>query len=157
MKFPVLAYIVLMLTILLGFHAYATGLSASASGITSVSPNQEYQMLNFSPGLLATIVNGKGSFHKIVKASTLDNLEVSAVTLTTCSPNPTVTMYNCGASASCGSPVAMSSSTLTVGSTVVDGTNTNTVIAAGDYVAFAISAGTCVALDVQATAQIHTN
>jgi hypothetical protein len=39
----------------------------------------------------------------------------------------------------------------------VDGTISNPGINAGHYTAWAISAGTCTALDVFGTAQVHSN
>lgn len=135
-----------------------TGMSGGGtSGIVTVN-SAANQMIDFQPGLLATIVNTKGAFVKFSKASTVDNIEGSAITLSTCSPNPILTMYECGVSSTCASsPITIGSVTLTASGTVVDGTVTNGAIAAGDYVAFAISAGTCVALDASLTAQVHSN
>jgi hypothetical protein len=134
-----------------------TGLSGGgSSGSITVSSNAEQTMV-FQPGLLSTIVNTKGNFIKFVKASTVDNIEISAITLTTCTTNPTVTVYECGTSTSCSGPTTIGSLTVTSAGTVVDGTVSSSAISAGDYVAFAISAGSCVAINLAATVQYHSN
>lgn len=112
--------------------------------------------VSFQPGLVTAVTNGKGAFHKFSKASTIDNLEASASSFS-CTGNPTVTMYECGTSTTCATPTTIGSATVTAAGTVVDGTVSSSGIAAGDYVAFAISAGTCVSLDVTLTAQTHQN
>lgn len=115
------------------------------------------QTISFQPGLITAVTNTKGVFGKFVKTSTVDNIEGSAVTFT-CAGNPTITMYECGTTAACNSsPVTIGSVTVTASGTAVDGTINSATITAGDYVAWAISAGTCTALDIAATAQIHAN
>ena len=129
------------------------GLGSSGGNIV----NNGTDHVSFQPGLITAVTNGKGAFHKFSKASTVDNLEASA-TAFSCTGNPTVTMYECGTSTTCASsPTTIGSITLTAAGTVVDGTVSSSAITAGDYVAFAISAGTCVSLDVQMTAQTHQN
>jgi len=118
---------------------------------------QAYSQLSYQPGLITTVVNTKSVYSKIAKASTVDNIEGSAQSLTTCTTNPTITFYECGTSASCASPTTIGTVTITTTGTAVDGTVSNAAIAAGDYVGWAISAGACASLDIGATAQIHTN
>lgn len=128
------------------------GLSSSGGNIV----NNGTDHVSFQPGLLTAVTNGKGAFHKFSKASTVDNLEASATSFS-CTGNPTVTMYECGTSTTCASPTTIGSVTVTAASTVVDGTVSSSAITAGDYVAFAISAGTCISLDITLTAQTHQN
>lgn len=128
------------------------GLASSVGNI--VSNAKSY--LTFQPGLITAIVNTKAVFYKISKASTVGNIAASAITFT-CAGNPTITMYECGASATCAGPTTIGSATVTASGTAVDGTISNGAIAAGDYVAFAISAGTCTALDIQASAELSQN
>lgn len=112
--------------------------------------------VSFQPGLITAVTNGKGSFHKFSKASTVDNLEASANAFT-CATNPTITMFECGTSATCATPTTIGTATVTAASTVVDGTISSAAITAGDYIAFAITAGVCTSLDIAVTAQTHQN
>lgn len=129
------------------------------AGLTSTGGNlvnNAIEHVSFQPGLVTAVTNGKGAFLKFSKASTVDNAEASASSFS-CTGNPTVTMYECGTSTTCATPTTISAVTVTAASTVVDGTVSSSAITAGDYVAFAISAGTCISLDVQLTAQVHAN
>jgi hypothetical protein len=129
------------------------GLSSSGGNVVSNAVNH----ISFQPGLITAVTNGKGAFYKFSKASTVDNLEASATSFS-CTGNPTITMFECGTSTTCASsPTTIGAITLTAAGTVVDGTVSSSAITAGDYVAFAITAGTCVSLDVQMTAQTHQN
>lgn len=114
------------------------------------------QTISYQPGTLTSITATKSVFGKFVKASTLRNLELSAL-LFSCTTNPTITLYECGTSATCATPTTMASGTITTTGTVVDGTISSAAIAAGDYVAWGISAGVCVSLDASGTAQIQAN
>lgn len=146
--------------LLMSMPVLAGGLSGGSSTGISNSSNgsQATHTIDFSPGLLTTIVNTKGSVYKITKGSTVDNIEGSAITLTTCSPNPTITLFECGTSTTCASsPVTIGSVTVTAAGTVVDGTITSSQVTAGDYIAWAITAGSCLALDIEATAVMHAN
>lgn len=111
--------------------------------------------LDYQPGLLTAVLTGKGAYVKVVHTSTVDNIEGSAIAFT-CSGNPTATLYECGTDANCGSPTTIGSVTVTGTGVAFDGTVSSSTITAGDYIAWAIS-GTCASLDIQATAQIHTN
>jgi hypothetical protein len=128
------------------------GLGSSGGNIV----NNGTDHVSFQPGLVTAVTNGKGAFHKFSKASTVDNIEGSASAFS-CTGNPTVTMYECGTSTTCATPTTIGSATITAAGTVVDGSVASAAIAAGDYVAFAISSGTCVSLDVTLTAQTHQN
>ena len=134
--------------------ALGVGAGRASSGGNLVNSATEH--VSFQPGLITSVTNTKGAFYKFSKASTVDNLEVSANSFS-CVSNPTVTMYECGTSASCGTPTTIGSATVTTAGTVVDGSVSSAAITAGDYVAFAISAGTCATLDIQMTAQAHQN
>lgn len=154
-------------TLTLGGNLVTSGASSvtlTSTGTTNVTLpttgtliTQAASTLSFQPGLLATVVNTIGGFTKVVKASTVDNLSASSITFNTCGVNPTITMYECGSSTTCAAPTTIGTVTVTANGTVVGGTVSNPAIAAGDYVAWAITAGTCVALNIAATAQIHTN
>lgn len=122
-----------------------------------VSGQGAEQMLSFQPGLITTITNTKGVYGKIVKTSTVDNIIGSATAFTTCTTNPTVTMYECGTSVTCATPTTIGSTTVAALGTAYPGSISSPTITAGDYVAFAISAGACASLDIGATAQIHAN
>lgn len=115
------------------------------------------QTLSFQPGLLSSIVNTKGVYGKSVKASTVDNIVGSAITFTTCTVNPTITMYECGTDVSCASPTTIGSVTITAEGQAFDGSLSNPAIDAGHYVGWAITAGSCAALDAAVTAQVHAN
>lgn len=131
-------------------------LSDSASGCSSAAGSGAVQMISFQPGLITAVTATKGVFSKFVKASTVDNIEASAVTFT-CVGNPTITLYECGTSSTCAAPTAIGSATVTTSGQAFDGTISAGSISAGDYVAFSISSGTCTSLDISATAQVHAN
>jgi hypothetical protein len=114
------------------------------------------QTVSFQPGLATSVSNTKGAFSKFLKASTVDNIEVSA-TAFTCTTNPTVTLYECATSTSCATPTTIGSATVTAAGTVVDGTISSSSITAGDYVSWAVSAGTCTLLNIAGTSQAHAN
>jgi trimeric autotransporter adhesin len=130
------------------------GAGLSSSGGNIVSNGTDH--VSFQPGLVTAVTNGKGAFHKFSKASTVDNLEASANAFT-CATNPTITMFECGTSTTCATPTTIGTATVTAASTVVDGTISSAAITAGDYVAFAITAGVCTSLDITMTAQTHQN
>lgn len=128
------------------------GLSLSAGTISSTSE----QTISYQPGLLSAVNANIGVFGKFVNASTVDNIVGSAITFS-CIANPTITMYECGVSATCSGPTTIGTVTLTTVATAVNGTVSNPSIAAGDYVGWAITAGTCASIDLAANAQVHSN
>lgn len=129
-----------------------TGVSIGGGNLNS---NAVYQ-LSFQPGLLTSVTNTIAVFSKVSKASTVDNITGSAFLLS-CISNPTVTMYECGTSATCVSPTAIGSVTVTAAGTATAGTVSSASITAGDWVGFAITAGTCTSLDIATNAQVHSN
>jgi hypothetical protein len=131
----------------------AAGTGISTSGAT-VNSNAE-STITFQPGGLTAITNTKSGFVKMVKASTVDNITASAQSFT-CSVNPAVTLYECGTDATCASPTAIGTATVTASGQAFSGSPSGS-ITAGDYLAWAISAGTCTVLDISATAQVHSN
>jgi len=136
-----------------GFTTAGTGLGQSGSTVSS----NAVEHVSYQPGLLTAVNATKAVFHKFSKAATVDNIEGSAATFS-CVSNPTITMYECGTSASCSStPTTIGTVTVTSAGTVVDGTVSAPAITAGDYVAFSITAGTCASIDIAATAQVHSN
>lgn len=133
-----------------------TGISLSGSGNRTVNSNAQ-QTISFQPGLITSVTATKSVFGKFVKASTVDNIVGSAY-LFSCVSNPTITLYECGTSATCASsPTTIGTVTVTAAGTAVDGTVSSSAIAAGDYVAWALTAGTCTSLDISAAAQVHSN
>lgn len=133
-----------------------TGMSGGGSSGSVTMNSSAENMLSFQPGLITAVTNTKGVYGKIIKSSTVDNIESSAI-LFTCVGNPTITLYECGTSATCASPTVIGSATVTGSGQVFDGTISSSAITAGDYIAWAISAGTCTSLDISATAQMHSN
>lgn len=138
------------------------GLALSSTGALSESTTGGFgsgaeQTISFQPGLLTSVTNTKGVFGKFVKTSTVDNIEASATNFS-CTGNPTITLYECGTDVSCAtSPTTIGSATVTSAGTAVDGSISSAIITASHYVAWAISSGTCISLDVAATAQVHAN
>lgn len=130
-----------------------TGMSVSGNTVTSSAVAR----LTWQPGTLAAVAATKAGFYKVGPASTVDNIVASA-SLFTCSVNPTVTVFECGTSTTCAvSPVTIGTATLTAAGTAVPGTVNSSSITAGDYVAFALTAGTCTSLDMSTTVQTHAN
>jgi hypothetical protein len=77
----------------------------------------------------------------------LEHLTAHASSLT-CTTNPTFTVYDCGTTAACSSPVTLASVTPTsTGLTSGDAGITTSTIAAGHYVEIALTAGTCTTLN----------
>lgn len=136
----------------LGVAQAGVGITASAGVFNS---NAVWQA-NFQPGLLTSVVGSTSVFGKVGKASTVDNIIGSAL-IFSCISNPTVTMYECGISTTCTSPTTIGSVTVTTTGTAVVGTISAASITAGDYIGWALTAGTCTSLDISVTAQIHSN
>jgi hypothetical protein len=131
----------------------STGIAISAGGAIS---SNAVDHISYQPGLLTAVNPTKAAFHKYSKAATVDNLEGSAATFS-CVSNPTITMFECGTSTTCATPTSIGTVTVTAAGTVVDGSVSSSAITAGDYVAFAITGGTCASVDIAATAQVHSN
>jgi len=138
-----------------------SAIPTAGTGITNASgtfnSNAVYQ-IPFQPGTLTSIAGTISGFSKVSKATTVDNITGSAY-LFSCIANPTVTMYECGTDASCTSPAPTPIGTVTVtaAGTAVNGTVSSAAITAGDYVGWALTAGTCTSLDISANAQVHSN
>ncbi len=131
--------------------------ATTINGFTPAAPGAlATEHVSYQPGLLTAVNPTKAAFHKFSKTSTVDNIEGSAATFS-CVANPTVTVFECGTSATCAAPTTIGTVTVTVAGTVADGTVSSAAIAAGDYVAFAMTAGTCASVDVAATVQVHAN
>jgi hypothetical protein len=137
-----------------GANGLTAGTGLAQSGST-VSSNAVYQ-LSFQPGLLTSVTGTIAIFSTFSKASTVDNLVGSAYTFS-CVSNPTITMYECGTSATCATPTAIGTVTVTAAGTRTNGTITSAAVTAGDSVGWALTAGTCTSLDISATAQVHSN
>lgn len=162
------------LTIILGAFLFAVGPTAMANSIplltpqTAISPQVSTDVntalgnananipglaLSWTPGSETAIVTTKGGFTKLIRPTTFQSLEGSASTLT-CTTNPTISLFNCGTSTTCASPVTIGTVTVTAAGTVVDGaiTAANAAVPGGNYVAWATSAGACTVLDITGTA-----
>lgn len=112
-----------------------------------------FDHISYQPGLQTSIVNSIGAFHKFTRAATITNIEVSADQLTCVTP-PTITVFNCGTSKTCATPTTIGTGAIATVSTVVDGTITAASVAAGNYVAFEITAGACTLVDPYATVEV---
>lgn len=134
-----------------------TNYQVSACTAVSSASSQAESTVAFSPGFQTSISNQKGNFIKIVKASTVDNLTGSSHYNFTCSVNPTVSLYECGSSTTCSGPTLIGSVTVTATGTAFVGTISSSAIAAGDYIAWEESAGTCTSLNIYGQAQLHSN
>lgn len=155
-----------------GFEVYcsnctiATTCAGSGSGAYAISTGSGWscsqgvkaeQTISYQPGLLSAVNATKGVYGKFVNASTVDNIEGSAITFS-CVSNPTITLTNCHADTSCATtPTVIGTVTVTAAGQAFDGSISNAAIAAGEYVAWSITAGTCASIDVAATAQVHNN
>jgi hypothetical protein len=134
---------------------FGCGAGLTCSGGTIA--NNATDHIGFQTGPITAINATKSAFHKFSKATTVDNIEGSANTFT-CSVNPTITVFECGTSTTCASsPVTIGTVTVAAAGTVVDGTVNSAAITAGDYVAFAMTAGTCTAVNLETTVQTHQN
>lgn len=107
-------------------------------------------IFTFSPGALSTLSSTKTSYQQVTKAATVTGIAASASSLTTCTTNPTITIYECGVSSTCASPTTLGTVAITATGTLFTGTITNTAIAAGDWLAFAITAGACISANINA-------
>lgn len=132
--------------------APTTGLALSGGVLSS---NAAYT-ISFQPGLLSSVLGAISVYGKVSATSTVDNLIGSALSFT-CVANPTITFYECSTSATCATPTTIGTVTVTGTGQAFTGTVSNPAITAGDFVAWAMTAGTCTSLDVSATAQVHAN
>ena len=130
-------------------HAYVYN-----SGWQDITASHSF--LSYQPGALTAIAATKSVFYKAVKTSVVNNLIGSAFAFI-CTVNPTVSAFECGTDASCASPTTIGTVTVTASGQAFAGTVSNPAVTAGDYVAFALTAGTCTSLDVSATAELVTN
>lgn len=138
-----------------------TGVTVSGSPVTgsgNITVNSSaVEHLSYQPGLLTAVNATIGVYYKASKTTTVDNLIASAVTFS-CVANPTITMYECGTSTTCAvTPVTIGTVTVTAAGTATVGTVSNPAVTAGDYIGWAMTAGTCASIDISATAQIHSN
>lgn len=151
----------------LGLRVSGTAYPITTSGTTNLSGTntingyattaKAVSYLSYQPGLLTAVNATIGVYAKVSNASTVDNLIGSAVTFS-CVANPTITMYECGTSTTCAStPVTIGTVTVTAAGTATVGTVSNPAITAGDYIGFAMTAGTCASIDIAANAQLHSN
>ncbi len=119
------------------------------------APTSTGTQISFQPGLLTSAITPISAYYKFSRGSTVVNLTGSATSFS-CTGNPAITLYECGTSVTCTSPVIIGTVTVTAAANAYAGTVNAPVITAGDYVAFAVSAGTCTSLDIQATAEVST-
>lgn len=123
------------------------------NAIIGANANIPGMALSWTPGSETAIVTTKGGFTKLIRPLTIQSLEGSASTFT-CTTNPTITLFSCGTSTTCASPVTIGTVTVTAAGTVVDGaiTAANAAVPGGTYIAWATSAGACTVLDITGTA-----
>lgn len=135
----------------------ATLFSGSGASLTNLSGSGAEQTISYQPGLLTAVNATKGAFVKFVKASTVDNIEGSAITFS-CVSNPTITLTNCHTDTSCATtPTTIGTASISSSGAAFDGTISNAAILANEYLAWSITAGTCASVDLAATAQVHAN
>ena len=114
--------------------------------MNSTLPNET---LIWSPGAETAIVTAIAGFVKINNPMTVIAMTASSHTFT-CTTGPTVTLYNCGTSATCAAPTTIASVQITAAGTAFPATTiSNPSVAAGNYIAWATSAGACTVIDVQ--------
>jgi hypothetical protein len=136
-------------------QAACADLSNAGTGCSSAVGSHAELIDTFAPGFVSSIVNTKVGFTKWVATSIVDNLVASAQSLT-CIGNPIVTFYECGTDATCASPTGIAAALLTgTGQGFAASAISNQTISATHYTAWAVSSGTCTALDLQAKAQVH--
>jgi hypothetical protein len=115
--------------------------------------------ISFSPGQIATLPASTvaGGFRKIPISATVDSITLSTLAYT-CTVTPTISLRKCVASLTCAtsSDKGSGSPSATPG-TAVPVSVTDAAVAAGDYLAWEFTAGTCTSLDVQAVAVLHSN
>lgn len=86
---------------------------------------------------------------KTTRSLSLKNLEAVASGSTfTCATPPVITLQDCGTSAgSCGSPTPLAAVTVSAANTITDSSTTFPVaVSSGHYLAYQITAGTCIAV-----------
>lgn len=130
--------------------------AGSGFGCTTLNTGSNaHDTISWSPGTLTSVVSSPNGFVKVVKASTVDNFEISALLFTGITAN--VSMFECGTSKTCASPTLIASGTITSAGIAVDAVVGSPAVAAGDYVAFELTSGTFTSVDISATSQIHQN
>lgn len=131
-----------------------TGLGVSGNALNSNATVID----TYTTGDVNAVVTGKGGYTLWPRGATVDNLAASSATFT-CSGNPTITYYECGTDVSCASPTTIGAITLAAsGRAYANSTGLSAIsISAGDFTAWALTAGTCSAIDVIGKAQIHMN
>ena len=127
------------------FHGQVSASSVNAPNAAGFLP--------FSTGSLTAIsANEMVGAGQAARALSVSNVVGSATTFT-CSVNPVLTLFDCGASAgACNSGTAVGSVTLTAAGSVTAGSVTHASIVSGDYWAWEITAGTCTVLDASGSA-----
>jgi hypothetical protein len=138
----------------------ASGALSTQAGVTDLPSSSENPhsnaewTANFSSGRILHINGNPGSFIRVVRASTVDNITLSAVSFT--GTSITVALYECGTSATCASPTTIGSGSLTSAGTAVTVTVLHSAISAGDFIAWAITGGKMTDANIFAAAQIHS-
>lgn len=129
---------------------------ATTAFVTAAAGSGAEQTISYQPGLLSSVVATPAVFGKFVKASTVDNIIVSALTLTCVTP-PTIALLECGSSTTCATPTTIGSVQVVATGTATPATVSSSAIVAGDYVAWEMTAGTCTSVNVSGSSQIHAN
>lgn len=135
--------------------------NGSAGGGNSNFVNYQqptYSYISYQPGMVTTLPTAKSGFHQVAINSYIDKIIGSANTLTTCSPNPTITVYSCAVGdPSCASPTTLGSVAITATATPIAGTLSVPTVIQSSYVSGAITAGSCAAADVAVTLTLHSD
>src|SRR5271166_3862640 len=124
------------------------------SNTSPASSTTNYSRLDFAPSVQVAL-NTPSAYTRIPVASVVDKITLSAGALT-CGTNPTIVLYDCGASTTCSGPMTLASGVITSPGAAIDVVPTNQLIAAGDLVAWAVTAKSCTIESLSAVAELHT-
>lgn len=148
-----------------GVVVFATGNACVGTGCSTASTVTTTSLgklpeggvfLKGSTGALTSLsTNEIVGYGKTVRAVKIENMVGAAAVFTTCTTNPTFTLYDCGTSAGActAGRTALANVTLTAANTGTNGTVTSATLAAGHYWAVEISAGACAALNANVSAE----
>ncbi len=143
-------------TFLNGAGQWATpaGGGGGSSGGGPVQQQGTYSYVTYQPGHLLAVSAVKALLQKATVKSYVDNITGSAIEFS-CVANPTITFYSCS-DTTCSSPTTLGTVTITTTGTAVDGTISSQLISQNNYIAAAMTAGTCANSNIMAGMSIHT-
>jgi hypothetical protein len=128
------------------------------AGTVSGTQTRAAAYLSYESGWMTNLASANkfARFSKLVATTTIDNLMGSSVGFS-CPINPTISLMDCGTSNTCTAGTAtLASVVVTTQAQVAQGTILNSVVTAGDFVAWIVG-GNCTNSELNASAQIHQN